>query len=70
MKNQENWDLAQKYSTQEMIRGGLIIIAFALSGMVYRASTLIDSIAGTLLMVILIILLFIRTESALKRLES
>jgi len=70
MKNQENWDLAQKYSTQEMIRGGLIIIAFALSGMVYSASTLIDSIAGTLLMVILIILLFIRTESALKRLES
>ena len=70
MKNQQAWDLAQKVSTHEMIRSGLIIIVFALSGVIYNASTLIDSIAGTALMLVMILLLFFRTESVLKQLES
>ena len=70
MKSQANWDFAQHYAPREMLRGGWIIIAFALSGMVFPSSILTDTIAGLILMTSIFVALIVRTELAIKRYES
>ena len=70
MKNQENWIFAQKFATGEMIRGGWIMIIFALSGLIFPTSVLIDTLAGTTLMIILFVVLLVRTEKAIKQFED
>ena len=70
MKNQENWDFAQKYATREMLRGGWIMLAFSFTGMLYPTSTLVETISGSILMMVIFMALFIRTERSLKDFEN
>ena len=70
MKNQQNWDFAQKYATREMLRGGWIMVAFSLTGLLYPTSVLVETISGSILMTAIFIALFIRTEASLKQFED
>ena len=70
MKNQENWDFAQKFATREMLRGGWILVAYSFTGLIYPTSTLAETITGTLLMTVIFIVLIARTERSLKQFEN
>ena len=70
MKNQENWRFAQVYASKEMIRGGWVMIVYALSGLIFPTALLTDTITGTVLMIIIFVVLIARTETSLKRFEN
>jgi uncharacterized membrane protein len=70
MKNQQNWDYAQKYAVREMLRGGWIMVAFSLTGIIYSTSTLVETISGSILMTVIFIALFIRTERSLRHFDN
>ncbi len=70
MKNHENWDFAQRFAAREMRRGGLIMIGFSLTGLLYPASGIVDTIGGTLMMTVIFVILIARTEGKLQKLEK
>ena len=67
MANQKAWDFAQRYSGVEMMRIGIIQLIFSMSGLLLEMSILVETIVGISLMTTLVILLIVRTETAIKR---
>jgi uncharacterized membrane protein len=66
MKNQENWDLAQRFSSQLMLKQGLIILATAFLLEVLPIPMEVATLISMLLLVISVIILFVQTEKRLK----
>jgi uncharacterized membrane protein len=66
MKNQENWDLAQRFSSQLMLKQGLITLLLALILAVLPIPIEIATLISLLLLLTSVINLFVQTEKRLK----
>jgi len=66
MKNQENWDLAQRFSSQFMLKQGLIMLLLAFILAVLPITTEVATLISLLLLVTSVINLFVQTEKRLK----
>jgi uncharacterized membrane protein len=66
MKNQENWDLAQRFSSQLMLKQGLIMFVMAFILAVLPISTEVSTLISMSLLVTSVINLFVQTEKRLK----
>ena len=67
MASQERWDFAQGYSSKEMSRMGLLIMAIGLLGLFIPFSEPLGAIAAVTVMVILMIYSIYRVESTIKK---
>jgi uncharacterized membrane protein len=65
MKNQENWDLAQRFSSQLMLKQGLIMLLLALILAVLPIPIEVATLISLLLLVTSVIILFVLTEKRL-----
>jgi uncharacterized membrane protein len=66
MKNQENWDLAQRFSSQLMLKKGLIMLVLALILAVLPIPIEVATLISLLLLLTSVINLFVQTEKRLK----
>jgi uncharacterized membrane protein len=66
MKNQERWDYAQTYSSKETIKVGLFLALGGLIGLIYHPNEKTGMIIGMGFLIVMIIALLIRVESAIK----
>jgi uncharacterized membrane protein len=69
MKNQNNWDIAQRFSTKKMIQGSLVLIAISCSNMLFNLSDTIDLWVGVLSSFGVVAYIFYSTENELKKNE-
>lgn len=67
MKNQERWDFSQNYGAKEMIRMGVLSIILSLISFIYVPSENLATFLGLGIMILLVILLIVRVESAIKK---
>lgn len=70
MKSQEQWDFAQKYSAKGLLRGGMLLTLAGISGLFYSAGIIIDTIVGIGLLIAVLVMIIVRTESELRRREK
>ena len=66
MKNQENWDIAQKFSSQLMLKQGLIMLLLAFILAVLPVPIEIATLISLFLLLTSVINLFVQTEKRLK----
>lgn len=67
MKNQKRWNFSQIYSSKEMMRLGFLLFLSGLIGLIYHPNDKIATILGFGLMILMVIVLLIRVESAIKK---
>ena len=65
MKNQENWDLAQSFSSQLMLKQGLFMLVLALILAVLPIPIEVATLISLLLLLTSVINLFVQTEKRL-----
>jgi len=66
MKNQKRWAFSQKYSAIEMIKLGGLLTFSSIIGIIYNPNGKIGMFLGLGLMILMIVLLLIRVEKAIK----
>jgi uncharacterized membrane protein len=66
MKNQENWDFAQRFSSQLMLKQGLIMLLLAFILAVLPIPIEVATLISLLLLLTSVINLFVQTEKRLK----
>lgn len=66
MRSHERWRFAQNYSSKLMIKYGIFILLISCLGLFVSISETIDFYIGILLSLFPIVLLFIKTEKAIK----
>lgn len=66
MKSQENWDIAQRYSSRLMLKQGLGILAIAGLLNVLPLPEEVAAIISVALLILSVIVLFVQTEKKLK----
>jgi len=66
MKSQERWDFAQKHSAKEMMLMGFILIIISFFGFWWEYEIIIETLAGTILILVSSLALIYRTERAIK----
>lgn len=66
-KNQERWNFAQKYSSIELIKLGVVLTLCALIGIIFHPSDKIATLLGFGLLILIIILLFVKVEKAINK---
>lgn len=66
-RNQETWDFAQKYSSMELIKLGGLLALSGLLGFIYQPVRDTAMIIGLALVILTVIILIIRVESAIKK---
>ena len=66
MKNQENWDLAQRFSSQLMLKQGLIMFVLAFILAFLPIPIEVATLISLLLLLTSVINLFVQTEKRLK----
>lgn len=66
MKNQDRWDFSQKYSAIEMIKLAAILASTSIIGLLYNPDGKLGMFLGLQLMIIMVILLVLRVEKAIK----
>jgi uncharacterized membrane protein len=66
MKNQDNWDLAQRFSSQLMLKQGLIMLLLAFILAVLPVPIEIATLISLLLLLTSVLNLFVQTEKRLK----
>lgn len=69
MKNQQNWDIAQQFSTNKMIQGSLVLILISFSKMVFKITETTDLWVGALSTIGVVIYVLFTTETKLKKKE-
>ncbi len=67
MKNQPRWSFAQKYSSIEMIKLGVLLTLSSCIGLLYRPETMMAMIIGLGLMILFVVILMFRVEKAIKQ---
>lgn len=67
MENQDRWDFAQLYSAKKMILYGTLLALFGLLGLIVDFSENIELIIGISSLLIVVILLLVQTEKAIKQ---
>lgn len=66
MKSQENWDIAQRYSSQLMLKQGLAMLAIACVLVVLPIPIGVSVAISVSLLILSVIVLFVKTEKKLK----
>lgn len=66
MQNQERWDFAQKFSSVKMIQYGLILSFSCVLAFTTNFDKFINMLLGLGLLILLVVMLFLTTEKALK----
>lgn len=66
MSSQENWDIAQKFSSQLMLKQGLIMLALACILVVLPIHEIVSVIISVALLIGSVTVLFVQTEKRLK----
>lgn len=66
MKSQENWDIAQRYSSRLMLKQGLVMLAIAGLLNVLPLPEEVAAIISVALLILSVIVLFVQTEKKLK----
>lgn len=67
MKSKDRWDFAQKYSSKEMMKLGVLLALSGLIGLIYQPNENTATIIGLGLMFLVVIALVIRVEAAIKK---
>jgi len=67
MKNKEMWDFAQLYSSKLMMNLGLLLALSSILGFFVKLNEDIGTIVGLSMMFIVVIILFIKTETAINQ---
>jgi uncharacterized membrane protein len=66
MKSQENWDIAQRYSSQLMLKQGLVMLAIGGLLIALPIPDEVSAVISVSLLIISVIVLFVQTEKRLK----
>ena len=66
MKSEERWDFAQKFSAKEMMKLGGFLALSSLLVFITNFNNSINLIIGLCLIILMVISLFVRVESAIK----
>ncbi len=66
MKSQENWDIAQRFSSRLMLKQGLVMLAIAGLLNVLPLPEEVAAIISVTLLILSVIVLFVQTEKKLK----
>ena len=66
MKSQENWDIAQRYSSRLMLKQGLVMLAIGGMLIALPIPDEVSAVISVALMIISVIVLFVQTEKKLK----
>ena len=66
MKSQENWDIAQRYSSQLMLKQGLVMLAIGGLLIALPIPDEVSAVISVSLLIISVIVLFVQTEKKLK----
>ncbi len=69
MRDQHSWDLAQQYSSREMIRAGIGLCLLSTIGFLFRSSGNMGFLIGLALVVIATTGMIVRVERKLKKLK-
>ncbi len=67
MKNQQQWEFAQQYSSKEMMKVGVINMLFSVIGLGIHIPDTFSMILGLGIMILSVVILFLRTEGAIKK---
>ena len=69
MKNQQTWDFSQKMASKELIKTGIVLLGISI--LLLKISTVSGEVnfIGLFLVIISIGILFLRVESAIKKLK-
>ena len=70
MKNIDNWHFAQRLSAQLLIIGGLVLLLTGIIGLLLNLDEAPINMIGFVMMIIVVIVLFVKTESAIKKFEQ
>lgn len=70
MKNQNNWDLAQQFSTQKMIKGSLVLILISFFKIVIATTETTEVWIGVLSSIAVVAYILLSTENELKKKET
>lgn len=66
MKNQETWTFAQNYASTELLKSGLFLAVSGLVVFIYKPISMVGLLLGFTLLLVVLIVLFIRVEKAIK----
>jgi uncharacterized membrane protein len=66
MENQEKWDFAQNYSSKEMMKLGFFLLISCLLSLITNFDNLTNMFTGLGLMILIVIILLLRVEKAIK----
>ena len=66
MKSQKRWDFAQRFSAREMMKSGGLLTVCSLLVFITDFNNSINLIIGLSLIILIVISLFVRVESAIK----
>ncbi|SFI59830.1 SdpI family protein [Halpernia frigidisoli] len=66
MENQEKWDFAQNYSSKEMMKLGFLLSISCLFSLITNFDNLTNMFIGLGLMILMLIILLLRVEKAIK----
>ena len=67
MKSQERWNFAQRFSAEEMMRLGAFLIFTSLLALIINFEESVNLIIGLSLVIVMVIILFLRVENAIKK---
>lgn len=67
MLSEDRWVYAQRISSREMVKTGLVMVFISLFGLVVQLPPMTALIAGISILLILILIMFLRVENAIKR---
>lgn len=70
MKNTENWNFAQKLSSRLMMIFGIPLLVTGIVGIIFSLDESLINIIGVVESIILVIILFIKTESDIAKFEK
>ncbi|MEP5613321.1 MAG: SdpI family protein [Cyclobacteriaceae bacterium] len=66
MRSQERWDFAQKYSSREMIKLGVLLLLSSGLGLIVDVSKKVAVFVGLGFLILVAVVLIVRTEKAIK----
>lgn len=67
MKSKEAWKFSQRYASMEMIKLGLILALLGLIGFVFHPNQNLANLIGLGFMIVIVVILFLKVESAIKK---
>ena len=66
MKSQENWDIAQRFSSRLMLKQGLVMLAIGGLLIALPLTEEVSAVISIALLIVSVIVLFVQTEKKLK----